>query len=121
MTDSGRSKRLGDAGEELAAGEYAKRGYELLERQYSIRGVGEVDLILRGEDGLVMSEVKTRSGHGYGTPEEAVTALKRQRLRRVAQHYMREHPGCYNVRFDVVSVTIDKQNITVDIIEEAFQ
>ena len=43
---------------------------------------GEIDLVLRDGDVLVVCEVKTRSGVGFGTPHEAVTPTPRlDRLR----------------------------------------
>ena len=51
------------------------KGYEIVESNYRTRH-GELDLILRQYDTLVIVEVKLRRGTAYGTPLEAVTPRK---------------------------------------------
>ena len=66
---------------------------------------GEIDLVLRDGDALVVCEVKTRRGDAFGSPLEAVTARKAARLRRLAARWMEEHgvrPA--EVRLDLVGV-----------------
>ena len=81
----------------------AAHGYTLLARNYHTRR-GEIDLIARHGDCLVFVEVKSRSSDRFGTPEEAITAKKRQRLRWAARHYLMCHPWPLDVRFDVVTL-----------------
>lgn len=60
---------------------------------------------------VVVVEVKTRSGPGYGRPEEAVTPLKLARMRRVAQRWLAANRvGWVEVRFDVVAVLFDRRS-----------
>ena len=66
---------LGAYGEELAARHLRERGLVVLDRNWRCP-LGEIDLVLRDGDTLVVCEVKTRSGVGYGTPHEAVTPAK---------------------------------------------
>ncbi len=74
---------LGAYGETLAARHLVEQGMVLLERNWRCEA-GEIDLVLRDGDVLVVCEVKTRSSLRYGTPHEAVTDIKVARLRRLA-------------------------------------
>ena len=77
MTDK---RALGAFGEELAAQYLREAGMEILARNWRCR-YGELDLIVREAELTAFVEVKTRSGFGFGTPAEAVTFAKQQRIR----------------------------------------
>ena len=62
---------------------------------------------------LVVCEVKTRSGLGFGAPAEAVTPAKAARIRRLAATWLTSHrAGWCEVRFDVVAVLCPPQGPT---------
>ncbi|WP_433565556.1 YraN family protein [Nocardia sp. CA-151230] len=97
---------LGAQGEELAARYLAEAGMEIVARNWRCR-FGELDVIAREGEVTAFVEVKTRRGLACGPPEEAVTYLKQQRIRAVAQHWLREQRGPWQrVRFDVVAVLL---------------
>ncbi len=99
-------RRLGAFGERLAARWYEERGFEILDRNWRC-DAGEIDLVVRKGSTLVVCEVKTRSTLAYGSPAEAVTPLKRARLRRLAACWLAAHdvrPS--TVRFDVACVLV---------------
>lgn len=121
MIDSRRAKKLGDVGEQMAAQEYVRRGYSVLERQFRVAGVGEADLILGRPGEIIVAEVKLRTGDTYGIPTEAITHLKRRRLRGVARYYLHKCNQDLKVRFDVVSITVHENRYIMEIIEEAFE
>jgi putative endonuclease len=100
------SKRgLGAYGETLAARHLTSAGLVLLERNWSTT-TGEIDLLLRDGDVLVVCEVKTRTSDACGLPHEAVDATKVQRLRRVAEEWVESHAADpSDVRVDLVAVT----------------
>jgi putative endonuclease len=106
----------GRRGEDLAAAWYARRGYELIARNWRCP-TGEVDLIVRRGELLVVCEVKARRTEAYGPPAAAVGRVKQQRLRRLAAEWLAT-TGVHgvDVRFDVVAVT----GIEVEVIEAAF-
>ena len=60
----------GCRGEELAARELQRRGYEILERRWRCR-LGEIDIVARDGETLVVVEVKTRSRSDYGRAVDA--------------------------------------------------
>jgi len=96
---------LGRLGEQLAADHLEEQGLVVVARNWRCQN-GEIDIVATDGIGtLVVCEVKTRSGIGYGTPAEAVTLDKRRRLRQLAGLYItstcRRWP---TVRFDVISV-----------------
>jgi putative endonuclease len=122
MSLSGKHVELGRAGERAAAAWYEAHGYEVLAR--NVRGdAGEVDLIVsRGTD-LVVVEVKTRRGTGYGSGAWAVGPEKQRRIRAVTAGWLRESGRTGDVRFDVAELTWRAGaggSFAVEIIEAAF-
>ena len=98
--------QLGQWGEDLAAEHLIGLGMQVLARNWRCE-LGELDLVARDVDGtVVFVEVKTRSGTGYGSPAEAVGAVKARRLRTLACRWLLEHrpPGASELRFDVVGI-----------------
>lgn len=107
---------LGAAGEALVADWYRANGYEVVETNWRCRQ-GELDLVVRKGRVLVFCEVKTRTTDAFGTPAEAVTREKRDRIRRLAAVYLEEAPfRAREVRFDVAGVLDGK----LEVIEAAF-
>ncbi len=106
---------LGRYGEELAARRLAAAGCVILARNWR-RRAGEVDIVASDGDALVICEVKTRRGGRAGAPPfedpaAAVTPRKAERLRRLAQMWLAEHPGLPpgGVRIDLVGVTLPRR------------
>jgi len=116
----GTRRQLGEAGEDLAAAALKKQGYKILERNWR-SPLGEVDLIARHGQFLVLVEVKTRRGLSFGEPQEAVSPAKQAKLRRLADYYLREKRlGEVPVRIDVVGITLAAAGPRVEIIVNAF-
>ena len=107
------TKSLGDRGEELAAVYLMNNGYTILDRNYRFQRA-ELDLICSappdergGHLELVFAEVKTRSGLGFGRPEEAISRTKRRHIVRAARAYLHErHLEKARCRFDVISIIL---------------
>lgn len=98
-------RALGAYGETLAARHLTACGMVLLDRNWHAPGGGEIDLVLRDGDVLVICEVKTRSSDACGTPHEAVDREKLDRLRRLAALWLRAHQvHPRDIRFDLVAV-----------------
>jgi putative endonuclease len=107
-------QRLGTYGEHLAAQHLVRAGMVLLDRNW--RGVGgELDLVLRDGNTLVVCEVKTRSSAAFGSPLEGVTAAKAARLRRLAGEWMEVHRlRIPDVRIDLVGVLRTAEGLEID-------
>ena len=99
-----RRRLLGERGETIAARHLTRLGMVLLDRNWRC-DAGEIDLVLRDGSVLVICEVKTRSSLDFGTPFEAVTQVKADRLRRLAARWLRVHEAHPDdVRIDMVGV-----------------
>ncbi len=109
-------KVLGEKGEQTAAKHLKKRGYQLLQRNYTTP-FGEADLLMQKGEEVVFVEVKTRTSNAYGAPAESVTKAKRKRYEKIAAFYMLQEGKEVAVRFDVVEVWSDG---TLSHIENAF-
>ena len=111
---------FGKLGEDLACEELQKRGYAIVERRFRTR-CGELDIVARDGDVLVFVEVKARSGGGFGSPFDAVTRQKRQRLSAMAESYLcHKRLNGVACRFDVVSIRQSRDGHTVELVRGAF-
>ncbi len=103
-----RRVRLGRCGEDLAAAELARSGYEIVARNWRSPG-GEVDIVARRGQEWAFFEVRTRRGPEFGTPEESLTPVKQQRMVDTALAYLAEHGlGDVDWRVGLVAVEMDK-------------
>jgi putative endonuclease len=99
-----RNQALGDYGERLAERHLVAQGMVVLDRNWRCEA-GEIDLVLRDGDVLVVCEVKTRTTVDYGTPHEAVGPGKLDRLVRLATRWQEAHGlAVPDVRIDLVAV-----------------
>jgi putative endonuclease len=109
-------RAVGATGEDLAAAWYQERGYEVLARNWRCRA-GELDLVVASARVVVFCEVKSRKTMAFGSPLEAVTAEKRQRIRHLAARWLEEAPfRPREIRFDVAGVL----DGAVEVVEGAF-
>ncbi|WP_193612275.1 YraN family protein [Nocardioides lijunqiniae] len=91
MTTTAASKQaLGAYGETVAARHLVAAGLSLLDRNWRCEE-GEVDLVLREGAVLVVCEVKTRTSDVCGSPHEAISRAKLDRLHRLAQRWADDH------------------------------
>jgi putative endonuclease len=90
----------------------------IIDRNYRSR-YGEIDLIAEEGETLVFVEVKARRGTAYGTPEESVTARKRDRLVLTAQTYLAERGlEQRDWRIDVVGISLQADGpATINVIQ----
>ncbi len=97
---------IGKYGEDLACEYLQKENYQIIERNFRIRG-GEIDIIARDGKTLVYVEVKTRSSHKFGLPEESVNYHKIKFLERAAKFYRLQRKNLPDLeRIDVVSIDL---------------
>lgn len=112
--------KTGKWGEDLALAYLEKKAYRILERNW-YAGHKELDIIALDNNILVIVEVKTRSSDDYEEPWQAVTASKIRRTVQAAHAYIRLKAIDLEVRFDIVSVIVQKDGqYTIEHLEDAF-
>lgn len=87
-------------------------------------GRREVDLVVRRGGLVAFVEVKTRTGTGFGAPEEAVTRLKRREIEAVARDFLWRHRlDDVDVRFDVIAIVAGsgREVVRIDHLEDAWR
>ena len=119
-----KKQESGKLGEKLACSALKKKGYQIIETNYRCRQ-GEIDIVARQSNSLVFIEVRTKTGKPYGSPEESVTAQKKQRLVTTAMDYLNSHRDLpENWRIDFVAVDLDpltNKATRIEIIENAVE
>ena len=119
-----RRRRLGAAGEQLAADHLIRMGFQILDRNYRTR-FGELDIVACDQHQIVFCEVKCRVANRAGRdPLESLHDSKRAQVRRMAVRWLNErpHPHVRNLRFDAIGVTLapDGKLLRLDHLEAAF-
>lgn len=99
----------GAAGEVLAAQYLRDHHYKIVAANYRTR-FGEIDIIATYKKYIAFVEVKLRSDVAIYTPQEAVTPAKQQKIIKTAQLYLQTHEVKLQPRFDVISITTDREN-----------
>ena len=110
---------FGQISEDRAAAYLMARGYTIRNRNWRL-GHKEIDIVAQKNGVLVIVEVKARRDDRFGDPVDAVTDDKIRRLVQAAHAYVRYHRISWPVRFDVVAITGEPGNQTVEHIEDAF-
>lgn len=130
---------FGRAGEEKAAAFLKIKGYKIIAVNYSSSG-GEIDIVAFKRGTLSFTEVKSRSGDGFGLPHEAVDQAKQAKIKKAADGFLREQAAENKIpvfskllkrniyrrikkrRFDIVEVymTRNLEAEHINIIENAF-
>lgn len=108
----------GAGAEDLALAYLQKQGLKLLLRNYRARG-GEIDLVMRDANALVVVEVRKRSSAKFGSAAESVDARKRARIVLAARWLLAQRADLAKLaaRFDVVTLDADDR---VEWIKAAF-
>lgn len=97
--------KVGRLGEELAKKYLEKKGYRILEQNWRTKR-GEIDIIAKKGDVLVLVEARTKVGEQFGSPEDTLTYGKKRRLLWNAKAYVanKKYKGLY--RIDAVCIVL---------------
>ena len=113
MSSGAHNTSLGSYGERVAAQRLVEQGMVVVDRNWRC-DLGEIDLVLRDGDVLVVCEVKTRSSEAFGHPLEAVGPTKGARLRSLAALWVEEHGvHPHDIRIDLVGVLLAERGPAV--------
>ncbi len=98
-------RQTGTQAENSAAAFLEQQGFEIVARNF-LRRVGELDLVARQGDLLVVAEVRTRADDRFGGAAASVTPAKQRRIAMTAALFLDHHPELRRcrVRFDVIVV-----------------
>lgn len=116
---------LGREGEDYASRFLIENGFKVIARNVRCH-TGEIDIVAKRGDELHFIEVKTRTNIDFDEAFEAVTDLKRRRVRRTAEAFLmsskdpmwkRNMPICC---FDVIAVCLNGDDTKLECIFNAF-
>ena len=114
-------KQLGALGEKIAVEFLKRHKYKIRETNFRCPQ-GEIDIVAEKENCLVFVEVRTKMSREFGTPEESVTATKKEKLISLALAYLNSHEDLPSLwRIDMVAVEMgrDGKVSRVELIENA--
>ena len=107
-------REIGNFGEKAAARLLRRKGYKILERNYTACGA-EIDIIARRKNVTAFVEVKTRNtkhlGQEIARPASSVTPEKQRKIIKVASYYNSHNRPDTRLRFDVIEVYTEGENI----------
>ena len=102
--DKSQNKNTGNYGEDLAAEYLESVGYEIIERNKKYP-FGEIDILARDKKTIILVEVKTVRGSGFGGALDLVRHKKQEKLRLLALALEKEYPNS-DIRIDVIGVDL---------------
>lgn len=114
-------KETGNKGEDFACDFLRKRGYIIIEQNFSCKQ-GELDIIAKSPSNyLVFIEVKTRNNLKYGMPCEAVTPYKQRHIKLASKYYIyKNRINNINIRYDVIEIFKYNNKVYTHHIKNAF-
>ena len=111
------ARDIGKQAEDAVLTQFLTRGYDLLDRNYSVHRCGELDLILCKNMCIYVVEVKSRrEDDSFGGARDAVTRQKLSRMIRATRIFLLnpELEG-YDVRFIAGCVTHRPDGMIINI------
>lgn len=98
-------REIGSRAENSASAFLESQGFTIVTRNF-LRRVGELDIVARAGDLLVIAEVRTRSSEEYGGAAASIGPAKQRRIAATAGLLLQRHPELRScrVRFDVIVV-----------------
>jgi len=110
---------IGIEGEETAARYLEEKKYTILERNWRYRH-REIDIIASLDNMIIIVEVKVRKFIGGERLEEHINRKKQRYLISAANTYMLKRKLDRGVRFDIILLTGESGDFTLEHIEDAF-
>lgn len=118
------TNKLGLFGEEETTKLLLQKGFSVVDRNYSIKNIGEIDIIAINEKLILFIEVKTRKASNIALydPAFAITNKKIKSISKTSIFYLKEHNNFSHLqpRFDVSLVYVKNNDFDIKYIESAF-
>ncbi|MDR3125268.1 MAG: YraN family protein [Endomicrobium sp.] len=109
------AREVGFDKEKEALSYIKKLKYKILTTNFTTK-FGEIDIVAKDKDTLVFIEVKYRKSLYAGTPQEAVTFAKQQKIIKSAIVYVKKNDIKSDIRFDIIAIYNNK----LELIQSAF-
>ena len=101
-------RKVGDWGEEEVSRYLRQKGVRIIERNWTLKNWGEIDIIAIDGDTLIFVEVKTRQKNQMVSGFDAISSHKLHILKRMAQLYAASHTDLPRaLRIDAAVVEFD--------------
>lgn len=104
--------KTGKLGEEIAKKYLQKKGYKILEQNYRTK-YGEIDLVVEKDNELVIVEVRTKIGEGFGTPEDSLTKKKLRKIGLNTLSYVSRKRWSREYRTDAICIVL-KPDLSIE-------
>jgi len=117
MFDKTKNKSTGNIGEDLAVDYLKKIGLKILDRNLNLF-CGEIDILARDKKTIVIVEVKTVRGGGFGLAQELVRFKKQNKLKLLGKAMEQKYPTS-PIRIDVIGVDLSEEQPKIEHIKNA--
>ncbi|MBP8707456.1 MAG: YraN family protein [Caldisericia bacterium] len=107
-------KELGDFGENYVSNYLKDLGFKVIGRNYHTK-YGEIDIIATKDGKIHFVEVKTRKSLLFGTPEEAYSLKKQERIIKAALGYLKDNNINKSFQIDLVALILNDKNEVLSI------
>lgn len=99
------NRAVGELCENVACSFLLSNGFEIIERNFRVGRLGEIDIIAIDKETLCFIEVKSRRTNYFGFPSEAVNNRKQHRISMIASIYIADRKlDDKPIRFDIVEI-----------------
>lgn len=113
--DKTKNKSTGNYGEDLACDYLIEQKYKIIGRNITYP-FGEIDILAEDRKTIVIIEVKTVWGAGWGSAVELVRRKKEEKLRLLARAIEREYPK-KDIRIDIIGIDSGKLTHIINAVE----
>lgn len=110
---------FGKQAEQQAADFLVEKGYRIVARNYRF-DKAEIDIVALKDGTLAIVEVKARHSLYFGTPESFISPKKIELLIKAAHQFTIERNLDLDIRFDVISVSLQGKRRQIHHLENAF-
>ncbi len=119
MSNKQENRNVGNFGEDLAVEYLEYKGYKIIDRNINF-SFGEIDILAEYKRTIVIAEVKTVRGSGFGLAQDLVRFAKQNKLRLLARAISQKYPD-RTIRIDVIGVDISMGGPKIEHIESAVE